>query len=140
MIELGPGLRVPRRELEFHAIHARGPGGQNVNKLASAVQLRFDVRRSSLPPELRARLLALPDQRITRDGVIVIRADRFRHQARNREDALDRLRALIARARHRPPARIPTRPGAAARRRRLEAKQKRGHIKRLRGRPSRHDL
>jgi ribosome-associated protein len=115
---------------------ASGPGGQNVNKVASAVQLRFDVRRSpSLPDEVRARLERLAGRRLTQDGVLVIDARRHRTRERNREDALERLAALIRKAAVPPVPRRPTRPSAAARRRRLEAKARRGTIKRLRGSP-----
>jgi ribosome-associated protein len=114
-------------------VRASGPGGQNVNKLATAVQLRFDVRGSpSLPAEVRARLERLAGTRMTRDGVLVIAAQRHRTQARNREDALERLVELVSRAAVAPRLRRPIRPTAAARKRRVEAKKHRAGVKRLR--------
>jgi ribosome-associated protein len=114
-------------------VRSSGPGGQNVNKLATAVQLRFDVRGSpSLPPDVRARLERLTGARLTREGVLVITAQRHRTQARNRQDALDRLIALIRRAAIAPVPRRPTKPSAAARERRIEGKKRRGSIKKLR--------
>jgi ribosome-associated protein len=132
MIELGPRVAVPDEELQFSAIRAQGAGGQNVNKVSSAVHLRFDVRASSLAPELKEALLALRDQRITAAGVIVIKAQRFRSLESNREDALERLRALVARALARPAPRVPTRPSRAARRQRVDDKSRRGALKALR--------
>ena len=129
MIELADGIEVPDEEIAIHAIRAQGAGGQNVNKVSSAVHLRFDIGASSLSPELRAALAALSDQRISDDGVIVIKAQRFRSLDRNREDALERLRSLVARALSRPAPRIATRPGPAAKRRRLDAKSRRAGIK-----------
>ena len=114
-------------------MRSSGPGGQNVNKLATAVQLRFDVRGSpSLPAEVRARLERLAGTRMTRDGVLIIIAQRHRTQARNREDALERLVELVRRAAVAPRLRRPTRPTAAARKRRVEAKKHRAGVKRLR--------
>ncbi len=124
---------LPEDEIVFDFIRAAGPGGQNVNKVASAVQLRFDVRASpSLPEEVKARLLRLAGQRATRDGVLVIEAKRYRTQEQNRADALRRLNDLIQRAARPPRPRRPTRPSAAARARRLEAKKRRAAVKRLR--------
>ncbi|MBV9635504.1 MAG: aminoacyl-tRNA hydrolase, partial [Methylobacteriaceae bacterium] len=115
-------------------VRASGPGGQNVNKVASAVQIRFDVRRSpSLPEDVRARLERLAGRRLTRDGVIVIDAQRFRTQERNRADALDRLVELVRRAAAAPMPRRPTRPTKASQERRLEGKSRRAAIKRRRG-------
>jgi len=123
-------IAIHEGELEERFIRASGPGGQNVNKLASAVQLRFDVRRSpSLPPPVRARVEKLAGRRLTRDGVLVITAQRHRTQERNRQDALDRLIELIARAAVAPKPRRPTRPTAASRARRLEGKKRRATIK-----------
>jgi len=123
----------------MEAVRATGPGGQNVNKVASAIHLQFDIGASSLPAECKSRLLQLGDRRISSNGIVVIKAQRYRDQARNRQDALDRLAALIRRAMARPAPRIPTRPGAAAKRRRLEEKSQRGQVKALRGRVSEQD-
>jgi len=133
MIRITPSISIGEGELEEHFIRASGPGGQNVNKLASAVQLRFDVRRSpSLPDDVRARLERLAGRRLTRDGVIVIDAQRHRTQERNREDARERLVDLIRRAAVAPVPRRATKPTAAARERRLQSKKRRSSIKGLR--------
>jgi ribosome-associated protein len=126
-------IALDEREITEFFIRASGPGGQNVNKVASAVQLRFDARHSrSLPEDVRGRLERLAGSRLTRDGVIVITAQRHRAQARNREDALARLLDLIRRAAHPPSKRRTTKPPAGARERRIESKKRRGGIKRLR--------
>jgi ribosome-associated protein len=135
-IEIAPGVSIDDREIELSFIHASGPGGQNVNKVASAVQLRFDA--SSLPAEMRHRLRSLAGSRLTRDGVVVITARRFRSQERNREDALERLKALLREAAERPIRRVPTRPSLGERRRRLESKARRASLKRTRGTPGEH--
>jgi len=133
MIRITKTIAIAERELEEHFIRASGPGGQNVNKLASAVQLRFDVRGSpNLPDEVRARLEHLAGRRLTREGVLVINAQRHRTQERNRADARGRLFDLIRRAAVAPRARRPTKPTAGARERRLESKKRRGAIKGLR--------
>lgn len=120
-------------EIAFDFIRAAGPGGQNVNKVASAVQLRFDVRGSpSLPEEVKARLIRLGGRRVTGEGVLVIEAKRYRSQERNRAEALRQLSVLIQRAAQPPRPRRPTRPSAGARARRLEAKRRRSAVKRLR--------
>jgi ribosome-associated protein len=121
-------------EIQFIAIRAQGAGGQNVNKVSNAIHLRFDIRASSLPEEVKARLLGLRDQRISAEGVIVIKAQQYRSLEKNREDAIARLRELVARATAVPRKRRPTRPTRASRQRRLETKTKRGRIKALRGR------
>src|SRR5207248_9079108 len=134
MIRIGSGIEIDERELEERFIRASGPGGQNVNKLSTAVQLRFDVRRSpSLPDGVRARLERLAGRRLTRDGVLVISAQRHRTQERNRQDALDRLIDLIRAAAVEPKPRRPTRPTLGARKRRLESKRRHAGTKRLRG-------
>ncbi|MEA3074471.1 MAG: ribosome-associated protein [Alphaproteobacteria bacterium] len=133
MIRIDDRISIDERELEERFIRASGPGGQNVNKLATAVQLRFDVRHSpSLPAQVRTRLERLAGRRLTRDGVLVINAQRHRTQERNRQDALDRLIALIQRAAVAPVPRRPTKPTAGARERRLQSKKHRGSIKDLR--------
>ena len=138
MIRINDHLSLDEGEITESFIRASGPGGQNVNKLATAVQLRFDVRHSpSLSHEVRARLERLAGNRLTRDGVLVITAQRHRTQERNREDARERLIALIRQAAVRPKPRRPTRPTAASRERRIEGKKRRAGVKRLRGaRPS----
>ncbi len=126
---------IPEEELQERFIRASGPGGQNVNKVATAVELRFDVARSpSLPEAVRARLLARRDRRMTVDGVLVITAQRFRTQERNRQDARERLAAFVETGLHAPKPRIATRPTRAAKQRRLEAKRRSGTIKRDRAR------
>jgi ribosome-associated protein len=117
----------------FEAIRAQGAGGQNVNKVASAVQLRFDVAASTLPEALKQRLLARPDRRLTTEGVLVIKAQAQRTQERNRAEALERLRELLEQAAFVPRARVATRPSVAQRRRRLDDKRARGEVKAARG-------
>ena len=134
MLEITPQLAIPDDELVERFVRASGPGGQNVNKVASAVELRFDALNSpSLPEALRARLLARRDRRITDEGVVVISAQRFRTQERNREDARERLAALIVAAMHVPKKRIATKPSRGAKERRLGAKRERSTIKSGRG-------
>ncbi len=133
MIPVTAKITLDEREIAEFFVRASGPGGQNVNKVASAVQLRFDARRSpSLPEDVRGRLERLAGSRLTRDGVIVITAQRHRAQARNREDALARLLDLIRRAAQPPLKRRATKPPASARERRIESKKQRARTKRLR--------
>jgi len=133
VIPVTADIGIDEDELALRFVRASGPGGQKVNKAATAVQLRFDVRRSpSLPPEVRARLLRLAGNRVNRRGVLVIDARRFRTQERNRQDAVERLVRLVRRAAEAPKPRRKTRPPAAARRRRLAEKRRRGEKKRLR--------
>jgi len=122
-------------EIDFNAIRAQGAGGQNVNKVSSAIHLRYDVRASSLPDEVKALVLDLRDRRMTADGVIVIKAQRFRTQEKNREDAIKRLQALIDDACEVAPERLATRVPRAAKRQRLDEKRKVSTIKSLRGKP-----
>jgi ribosome-associated protein len=133
MIRITDRISIDEQELEERFVRASGPGGQNVNKLSTAVQLRFDARRSSsLPDDMRARLERLAGKRLTREGVIVIIAQRHRTQERNRQDALDRLTELLRAAAVRPVPRRPTRPTKGSRERRLETKKRRSSIKGLR--------
>ena len=137
MLIISPHLRLEGRELEEQFVRASGPGGQNVNKLSSAVQLRFDLAGSpSLPAEMKGRAARLAGRRLTREGVIVIVAQRFRTQERNRADARERLAAILRQAADPPAIRRPTKVPAAARRRRLADKQKRGERKAERGLPT----
>jgi ribosome-associated protein len=134
MIRITPAIALDESELDERFVRSSGPGGQNVNKVASAVQLRFDVRHSpSLSGGVRARLERLAGRRLTLEGVLVITAQRHRTQEANRRDALERLIELIRRAAEPPVPRKPTKPSRASRRRRVDAKTRRGALKRLRG-------
>ena len=132
-IRVTAAIALDERELEEHFVRASGPGGQNVNKVSTAVELRFDVRASSLPPDVKERLLALAGHRATADGVLLIDSREHRTQTQNREAARARLVALVHLAAKRPKTRKPTKPRKGAREKRLDSKKRRGAIKALRG-------
>ena len=132
MIEITPSLQIDERDIRIDFVRASGPGGQNVNKVATAAQLRFDVNSSSLPEDVKRRLTHLAGNRITSEGVLLIEARRFRTQEQNREDAIRRLVELVRKALKPPKPRKKTKPTAASKARRLKAKKGRGDIKRLR--------
>jgi ribosome-associated protein len=135
IIRINAQLGIDENEISFDFIRASGPGGQKVNKSSSAVQLRFDVLHSpSLPEEIRCRLISLAGKRLSEEGILIIEARRFRSQDRNRQDAVDRLVALVSRAARKPRQRRPTRPSAAARERRLQEKKQRSTLKKQRTR------
>ncbi len=129
MLRVTRDITIDEKDLDIAFVRASGPGGQNVNKLSTAAQLRFDVNRISLAPDVMTRLTALAGQRMTRDGVIVIHAQRFRTQERNRADAIDRLLDLLREASIRPKPRRATKPTLGSKMRRLDGKKRRGDIK-----------
>ena len=133
MIAISKNIHISDNEIELTAIRASRPGGQHVNKVSSAIHLRFDIGASSLPDAIKQRLTGLTDRRISKNGVVVIKAQRFREREKNRADAVERLVQLIRRAISTAPKRVPTQPGANARRRRMDEKTRRGRLKSLRG-------
>ena len=132
MLEISPSLQIDEREVQIDFIRASGPGGQNVNKVATAVQLRFDVAAASLPEEVKKRLTHLAGKRITSEGILLIEAKRFRTQEQNREDAIQRLVELVRKSLVAPKARRKTKPTASSREERLKEKKRKGEIKKMR--------
>jgi ribosome-associated protein len=132
MLEISNEVTIPDEEIDVQAIRSQGAGGQNVNKVSTAVHLRFNIQASSLPDSYKEKLLMLQDRRISEEGVIIIKAQRYRSQLKNREDALERLRVLIRSVMVAPKRRYPTKPTKQSGQKRLESKTKRGQIKTLR--------
>ncbi|MDA7577551.1 MAG: alternative ribosome rescue aminoacyl-tRNA hydrolase ArfB [Porticoccaceae bacterium] len=136
MLFIANGVSIPEIELDFSAIRAQGPGGQNVNKVSSAIHLRFDIQQSSLPDFYKQRLLKLNDQRISKDGVVIIKAQSYRSQDKNRVEALSRLQLLVQSAGFTAKPRRPTKPTRGSQMRRMDKKSQHGKKKIMRGKPS----
>lgn len=132
MLDISSQLSIPENEIRCEAIRAQGAGGQNVNKVSSAIHFRFDIKNSSLPDVYKEKILALNDKRISKDGIIVIKAQRFRSQEKNKEDALNRLKSLILKSLTKQKKRKPTRPSKGAKKKRMDYKTKHGSLKELR--------
>ncbi len=132
MLNISSQLSIPENEIQCEAIRAQGAGGQNVNKVSSAIHLRFDIKNSSLPDVYKEKILALSDKRISKDGIVVIKAQRFRSQEKNREDALNRLKSLILKSLTKQKKRKTTQPSRSAKKKRMDYKTKHGDLKELR--------
>ena len=137
MLFITSGVSIPDSEIEFTAVRSQGPGGQNVNKVSSAIHLRFDIHQSSLPDVFKQRLLKISDQRISKDGIIVIKAQTTRSQEKNRAEALERLQQLLMQVTYTPKVRRPTRPTRSSQKRRMDKKTQHGKQKALRSKVSR---
>ena len=136
VLHITQNIIIPINEIDFNAIRSQGPGGQHVNKVASAIQLRFDISASSFPDYLKERLLKLNDSRISNDGILVIKAQQHRSQKKNKDNALARMQALIRSVLSIPKSRIPTKPTQSSQSKRIESKKKRGQLKKLRNKIS----